>query len=222
MQAGIPVATRKLENLVLTPFHGNHGRPGFRPHRRIIEGDLVLERVRAVAGEPFGDPCILPSWTRRFLRRVPQPTGRPQRRAASRPDEARNRRVILPSIALSLFFIFPNQLPRDEPRFAGHRLPVRPVPRAFPGAFVLLRAMSGENTHWPSTVRGGIQGVAVIVVDPRRRRPLPRKVALLAIDGRGQGRNKGCESSEGHHETAAHRTVPTQLWSSRLYQQKVM
>src|SRR5882672_2151895 len=80
----------------------------------------------------------------------------------------------------SVFPVLRSVFPVLRSRFSVRPEP-HPLPGALPGAFPGRRRDRGRS---------------------RRCRPPPRNEAHLAIDGRGQGRDKRGESSKRHHETA--------------------
>src|SRR5438477_2409844 len=53
LEGEIPLVTGVLVDQLRTLPHGNHGGPGFRPNRRIVDREFVLKRVRGDAGEAF-------------------------------------------------------------------------------------------------------------------------------------------------------------------------
>src|SRR3989442_13753281 len=55
----IPLMAGKLEDLGLNLLEANGGRPGFGPRRCVLDGDVVLDRVRGHAREAFNQMQIL-------------------------------------------------------------------------------------------------------------------------------------------------------------------
>src|SRR5213593_3720542 len=53
LEGEIPLVTGVLVDQLRTLPHGNHGGPGSRPNRRIVDREFVLKRVRSDACEAF-------------------------------------------------------------------------------------------------------------------------------------------------------------------------
>src|SRR2546426_10325822 len=53
LEGEIPLVTGVLVDQLRTLPHGNHGGPGFRPNRRIVDREFVLKRVCGDASEAF-------------------------------------------------------------------------------------------------------------------------------------------------------------------------
>src|SRR5207245_5207430 len=54
LEGEISLVTGVLVDQLRTLPHGNHGGPGSRPNRRILDREFVLQLVRSGAGEAFG------------------------------------------------------------------------------------------------------------------------------------------------------------------------